>query len=175
VSVLLVGIGSAGIGIAADVHAQLGHAVVAMGTDQGSLDETPIERKLLLGRNTCKGNSASSVEQAQAAAQESVEQIREQLQGYQQLVVFTALGGGTGTGAIPVVAAQAQQMGMQVLLLVALPFSFEQEQRQIALAALEQLQAQYQVKVLENQQAEQGLEDVFAGQSKRAIELVRQL
>lgn len=176
-SVLLVGIGSAGIGVVDDIYSKLGYAALAASTDQSSLDATGIERKLLLGPQICQGESASSAAQALEAALESSAEIVSALDGHQQLVLVAALGGGTASGAVGVIAELAQKVNARVLILAALPFSFEPQQRAAAEQVLKQLQQQYQVLVLDNEQqtaAGDGLDDIFAVQSARALELIRQ-
>lgn len=175
-SVLLVGIGSAGIGVVDDIYNKLGYAALVASTDQSSLDATDIERKLLLGPQVCWGKSAINAEQALEAALESSDDIVGAIDGYQQLVLVAALGGGTASGAVGVIAELAQKVNARVLILAALPFSFERQQRAAAEQVLKQLQ-HYQVLVLDNEQqavAGDGLDDVFAVQSARALELIRE-
>ncbi len=170
---LLVGIGSAGISLVADIQAKLGYAALAVSTDQARLNDSTIEQRLLLGPDCCQGYSAIDAAQAREAALESAEQIRQAMSGHQQVVLVAALGGGTASGAIAVLADQALALGQQVIIVAALPFSFEQQQHNSALQLLEQLQQQYRVLVVDNEH-EQTAGDIYAGQSLRAAELIRQ-
>jgi cell division protein FtsZ len=87
--------------------------------------------KIQLGPQTCKGLGAGNdPEVACAAAEESIEQIRELFCDDTKMVFITAgMGGGTGTGASPVVARVAKEMGVLTVGIVTIPFKFEQRNK----------------------------------------------
>ncbi len=63
------------------------------------------------------------------AAKESMDRIKEYIEGADMLFVTAGMGGGTGTGAAPVIADIAREMGILVVAVVTLPFSFEMQKR----------------------------------------------
>ncbi len=79
---------------------------VLCNTDNQALAESPVPVKLQLGRSITQGLGAGNrPERARDAAEESIEDIRNQLNDGTKMVFITAgMGGGTGTGAAPVIA-----------------------------------------------------------------------
>ena len=64
------------------------------------------------------------------AAEESIEDIRNQLNDGTKMVFITAgMGGGTGTGAAPVIARIAKEMDILTVGIVTIPFIFEGEKK----------------------------------------------
>lgn len=172
-SILLIGIGSAGINLVTDMQAQLKCAALIVSTDQASLEGSTID-SLLLGPNSCGGVSAIDAQQAREAALESAQEITQAMVGVRKAVLVTALGGGTGSGSVGVIAELAQKAGVEVLLLAAMPFSFEQIQYGEALVMLQNLQQQYTVLVLDNEQTSGSeLAVQLAEQSARALALLK--
>ena len=90
---------------------------VLCNTDNQALAESPVPVKLQLGRSITQGLGAGNrPERARDAAEESIEDIRNQLNDGTKMVFITAgMGGGTGTGAAPVIAR--------------IPFIFEGEKK----------------------------------------------
>jgi len=80
-----------------------------------------------VGIGTTEGLGAGGKpEVARAAAEESIERIKELLQDNTKMVFITAgMGGGTGTGASPVVAKAAHDLGILTVGIVTIPFAFE--------------------------------------------------
>ena len=74
---------------------------VLCNTDNQALAESPVPVKLQLGRSITQGLGAGNrPERARDAAEESIEDIRNQLNDGTKMVFITAgMGGGTGTGA----------------------------------------------------------------------------
>ncbi|MDY5858699.1 MAG: cell division protein FtsZ [Porphyromonas sp.] len=92
----------------------------------------PEANKLLLGPNTSKGLGAGNKPNvAREAAEESAEQIRQQLTGDSTRMVFitSGMGGGTGTGAAPVIGRIAQEEGLLTVGIVTIPFLWEGEEK----------------------------------------------
>ncbi len=97
-------------------------------TDAQALDSSPIPNKIQLGST---GLGAGSIpEVGRKAAEESVEDIKNQLETNTKMLFITAgMGGGTGTGAAPVIAAAARELDILTVGIVTLPFSFEGRKR----------------------------------------------
>jgi cell division protein FtsZ len=96
-------------------------------TDVQALAASPVPEKLQLGNVVTRGLGAGcNPEQGRKAAMESIERIKELLEGYTEMVFITAgMGGGTGTGAAPVIAKVAREMGLLTVAVVTLPFRDE--------------------------------------------------
>ena len=103
---------------------------VCANTDKQALDRMDSEFKIQLGEQSTRGLGAGANPQVgQAAAEESRELIRQQLEGTDMVFVTAGMGGGTGTGAAPVVAEIAKDMGILTVGVVTTPFNFEGKRR----------------------------------------------
>ena len=104
---------------------------VLCNTDNQALAESPVPVKLQLGRSITQGLGAGNrPERARDAAEESIDDIKEQLNDGTKLVFITAgMGGGTGTGAAPVIARIAKEMDILTVGIVTIPFIFEGEKK----------------------------------------------
>ena len=104
---------------------------VLCNTDNQALAESPVPVKLQLGRSITQGLGAGNrPERARDAAEESIDDIKEQLNDGTKMVFITAgLGGGTGTGAAPVIARIAKEMDILTVGIVTIPFIFEGEKK----------------------------------------------
>ena len=104
---------------------------VLCNTDNQALAESPVPVKLQLGRSITQGLGAGNrPERARDAAEESIDDIKEQLNDGTKMVFITAgMGGGTGTGAAPVIARIAKEMDILTVGIVAIPFIFEGEKK----------------------------------------------
>ena len=69
--------------------------------------------------------AGSRPEIGEAAAEETLEEIRDCLAGSNMVFLAAGMGGGTGTGAAPVIAAAAREMGILAVGVVTKPFHFE--------------------------------------------------
>lgn len=99
-------------------------------TDMQDLNKSPVENKIILGRETTRGLGAgANPEMGRKAALENEEEIREAMQGSDMVFITAGMGGGTGTGAAPVVAQIAREMGILTVGVVTRPFSFEGKKR----------------------------------------------
>lgn len=96
-------------------------------TDIQALAASPVPEKLQLGNIATRGLGAGcNPEQGRRAAMESIDKLRELLEGPTEMVFITAgMGGGTGTGAAPVIASIAREMGLLTVAVVTLPFRDE--------------------------------------------------
>ena len=140
----LIGIGGAG-GNAVDRMMETdlkGIDLIAANTDVQDLRKVRAHRKLRLGYESTKGLGAGmNPELGKKAAQESVAEISQVLQGSDMVFLAAGLGGGTGGGATPVVARLAKEQGALTVAVVGMPFSFEGSWRtRLAQAALKELE-----------------------------------
>jgi cell division protein FtsZ len=110
-------------------------------TDLQHLNYLPVPNKIHIGESISKGLGAGSKpEIGREAALESLDKIKEAMEGSDMVFIAAGLGGGTGTGASPVIAQVAKEMGILTVAVVTKPFSFEGKVRQrIAEEGLEQL------------------------------------
>ncbi|CUQ47556.1 cell division protein FtsZ [Bacteroides thetaiotaomicron] len=104
---------------------------VLCNTDNQALAESPVPVKLQLGRSITQGLGAGNrPERARDAAEESIDDIKDQLNDGTKMVFITAgMGGGTGTGAAPVIARIAKEMDILTVGIVTIPFIFEGEKK----------------------------------------------
>lgn len=97
---------------------------VLCNTDSKALGDSPVPNRLQLGKDGLGAGNCPEV--AEAAAEESIEEIKEMLNDGTRMVFITAgMGGGTGTGAAPVIARCAREMGILTVGIVTVPFKFE--------------------------------------------------
>ena len=98
-------------------------------------------QRVAIGERTTRGlGSGGKPEVGTKAAEESVEELHELLQGSDMVFVTACMGGGTGTGASPLVAKVAREEGALTIGVVTKPFSFEGSQRmRAAETGIEQL------------------------------------
>jgi len=103
---------------------------VAVNTDKQDLMMSNADEVIQIGKELTKGLGAgSNPDVGQAAAEESVDDLRRMLQGTNLLFITTGLGGGTGNGAAPVIARLAREMGILTIGVVTKPFKFEGPKR----------------------------------------------
>ena len=103
---------------------------VAANTDAKALAMNKAPNKIVLGEKLTRGLGAGANPQVgMDAAKESMDRIKEYIDGADMLFVTAGMGGGTGTGAAPVIADVAREMGILVVAVVTLPFSFEMQKR----------------------------------------------
>ncbi len=115
---------------------------VVANTDAQALALAKAERRIQLGLQVTLGLGAGSQpEIGRAAAEEVMDEIRDQLRGMNMVFIAAGMGGGTGTGAAPVVAQIAREMGILTVGVVTKPFNFEGQRRQrLADAGVTELQ-----------------------------------
>ncbi|WP_028574975.1 cell division protein FtsZ [Desulfonatronovibrio hydrogenovorans] len=110
--------------------AMKGVTFIVANTDVQALKHSRAEYKIQLGEKLTKGLGAGAdPDVGKEAAQESVDQIRESLQGCDMVFVTAGMGGGTGTGAAPVIARVAKEMDALTVAVVTKPFYFEGKRR----------------------------------------------
>ena len=121
----------------------LGCEFVVANTDAQALTSSKAERVIQMGLNVTQGLGAGShPEVGSAAADEVIDEIRDQLSGAHMCFITAGMGGGTGTGAAPVIARAARDMGILTVGVVTKPFQFEGVRRmRTAEAGIQELQA----------------------------------
>jgi len=104
---------------------------VVCNSDAQALENSPVPVKIQLGESQTEGRGAGNKPViGKEAALESLEDIKEVLEGSTRMVFLTAgMGGGTGTGAAPVIAQTARELGVLTVAIVTIPFRFEGQQR----------------------------------------------
>ena len=103
---------------------------IAVNTDVQALHYNKAARKLHIGKTVTRGLGAGmNPELGNQAAEESQNEIRDQLKDADMVFVTCGLGGGTGTGATPIVAEIARDLGALTVAVVTRPFQFEGVQR----------------------------------------------
>ncbi len=114
---------------------------IAINTDRQALDESCAAKKLVIGKNTTGGKGAgANPNVGKQSAEESIEEIKQLLEGADMLFVTAGMGGGTGTGAAPIVAKIARELGILTVGIVTKPFEFEGRGRMVkAEAGIEEL------------------------------------
>ncbi len=103
---------------------------IAVNTDKQALTNSRADKKIQIGEKLTKGLGAGAVpEIGKRAAEESREEIAQQLKGADLVFVTAGMGGGTGTGAAPIVADIARDLNCLTIAVVTKPFQFEGKQR----------------------------------------------
>ena len=128
----VVGIGGAG-GNAINnmIDAKLrGVEFIAANTDSQDLERSACSHRLQLGASITKGlGSGADPECGRMSAEESINEIRETVEGADMVFLTAGMGGGTGTGASPVVARECKECGALTVAVVTKPFKFEGDKR----------------------------------------------
>ncbi len=101
---------------------------VLCNTDNQALNDSPVPVHLQLGKEGL--GAGNKPERARAAAEESIEDIKNMLNDGTRMAFITAgMGGGTGTGAAPVIARVSKEMGILTVGIVTIPFRFEGDRK----------------------------------------------
>ena len=99
-------------------------------TDQQALSRSKAKNRIVLGEQTSGGLGAGgNPEVGRKAAEESIDKIREIVEGANLVFIAAGMGGGTGTGAAPVIAQCAKEAGALTVAIVTRPFTFEGKKR----------------------------------------------
>jgi len=103
---------------------------IAANTDAQVLKISPSPVKIQLGEQITGGRGAGAdPEIGRKATLESIDQIRDVLDGADMVFITAGLGGGTGTGGAPIVANIAKELGALSVAIVTKPFNFEGRKR----------------------------------------------
>ncbi len=130
--IVVFGVGGAG-GNAVNnmIEAQLeGVEFVVANTDAQQLQFSRTDRRIQLGTTITQGLGAGAhPEVGMSAAEESIPEICEHLEGAHMVFITAGMGGGTGTGAAPIIAKAARERGILTVGVVTKPFTFEGRHR----------------------------------------------
>src|SRR5215475_12761216 len=115
---------------------------VIANTDAQSLAQSKAPRKIQMGARVTEGLGAGAQPDiGRAGAEESLDEILEQIGGSHMLFITAGMGGGTGTGAAPVIARAVRELGVLTVGVVTKPFHFEGDKRmKAAERGIEELQ-----------------------------------
>ncbi|HEV2533183.1 cell division protein FtsZ [Phenylobacterium sp.] len=115
---------------------------VVANTDAQQLQFAKTERRIQLGVTVTQGLGAGAhPEVGMSAAEESIPEIGEHLDGAHMVFITAGMGGGTGTGAAPIIAKCARERGILTVGVVTKPFHFEGRHRmRLADAGIGELQ-----------------------------------
>lgn len=103
---------------------------ISINTDAQALYHSEAGTKINIGHATTRGLGAgSNPDIGRQAAEESIDEIRDAIDGSDMIFITCGLGGGTGTGGAPVIAGVAKEMGILTVAVVTKPFSFEGQRR----------------------------------------------
>ncbi|MCJ2184625.1 cell division protein FtsZ, partial [Novosphingobium sp. 1949] len=142
--IVVIGVGGAGgNAIANMIQAQIeGVDFVVANTDAQALNNSIAETRIQLGHEITQGLGAGArPEVGRAAAEESLDEIGQMLEGVHMLFIAAGMGGGTGTGAAPIIAKAAREKGILTVGVVSKPFLFEGTRRmRAAESGIEELQ-----------------------------------
>ena len=141
--ILVLGVGGAGgNAINAMIEAGMeGVEFVAVNTDAQDLKMSKAHAKIQIGMSLTKGLGAGAKHDiGQAAADESLNEIMNYMQGANMVFITSGMGGGTGTGASHVIARAARELNILTVGVTTLPFSYEGPKRmRRAIEGLEEL------------------------------------
>ena len=143
--IMVIGVGGAGnnaLNRMVDVGIR-GVELMAVNTDLKDLRSCKAPNYVQIGQKLTKGLGAGAdPERGEKAAEETIDEIKSRIEGYDMVFITCGMGGGTGTGAAPVIAKAAKDMGILTTAIVTKPFSFESRGRmKKAEAGIERLSA----------------------------------
>jgi len=130
--ILVLGVGGAGgNAINAMIEAGMqGVEFAAVNTDAQDLKLSKADARIQIGISLTQGLGAGAKHDiGQAAADESLNEIINFLQGANMVFITAGMGGGTGTGASGVIARAARDLNILTVGVITLPFSYEGPKR----------------------------------------------
>ena len=125
---LVMGVGGAGGNAINEMidNGLQGVEFIAVNTDAQDLKLSKAKGRVQIGLNLTKGLGAGAkLDIGQAAADESLNEIVNILQGANMVFITAGMGGGTGTGAAHVIARAAKELNILTVGVVTLPFLYE--------------------------------------------------
>ncbi len=126
--ILVMGVGGAGGNAINGMidHGLQGVEFIAVNTDAQDLKLSKANAKVQIGLNLTKGLGAGAkLDIGHAAADESLNEIVNILQGANMVFITAGMGGGTGTGSAHVIARAAKELNILTVGVVTLPFLYE--------------------------------------------------
>ena len=130
--IIVIGVGGAGNNA---VNRMVEEAIggvefVGVNTDKQALTLCKAPTVLQIGEKITKGLGAGAQpEVGQKAAEESIEEVKQLMEGADMVFVTCGMGGGTGTGAAPIIAEISKGLGILTVGVVTKPFTFEGKPR----------------------------------------------
>ncbi len=127
--------GSGGSAVSRMIDSDIqGVEFTTINTDAQALHYSKAKNKVHIGQETTRGLGAGSdPEIGRKAAEESMDEISNIIDGADMVFITAGLGGGTGTGAAPIIAEAAKESGALTVGIVTKPFGFEgQKRREVA-------------------------------------------
>ena len=125
---LVLGVGGAGGNAINEMieNNMQGVEFIAVNTDAQDLKLSKAKSRIQIGLNLTKGLGAGAkLDIGQAAADESLNEIVNTLQGANMVFIAAGMGGGTGTGAAHVIARAAKELNILTVGVITLPFLYE--------------------------------------------------
>ena len=130
--IMVFGVGGAGGNAVNNMIASglQGVEFIVANTDAQALASSKADRVIRIGPVVTQGLGAGAQpEVGRAAAEETIDAIRDHLTGANMVFVTAGMGGGTGTGAAHVIARTARELGILTIGVVTKPFHFEGQRR----------------------------------------------
>jgi cell division protein FtsZ len=128
----VVGVGGAGINaVNRMIDAGISQVeFIAVNTDMQALHTSDAPVKIHIGRELTQGlGSGADPDVGRRAADESYDELKQELRGADMVFVAAGEGGGTGSGAAPIVARISRELGALTVGIVTTPFRFEGTKR----------------------------------------------
>jgi cell division protein FtsZ len=142
-NIKIIGVGGAGGNVVTQMAEENLDQVetIICNTDIKALKRNKSHKKIELGRKLTRGMGAGArPEVGEGAAEESILEISEAVDGANMVFIAAGMGGGTGTGAAPTIARMAMEKQILTVGIVTIPFSFEgTKRRDSGLAGVERL------------------------------------
>lgn len=111
-------------------HGLTGAEFFAVNTDKQALLLSRSKNKIQIGEKLTGGLGVGGDPAiGRRAAEESIDELTEMIEGANLIYIAAGLGGGTGTGAAPIIAELARQKNILTVAVVTMPFLFEGSQR----------------------------------------------
>ncbi len=103
---------------------------VAINTDAQALHHSLAQKKIHIGKDITRGLGAGADPAiGEQAAKESIDEIKQAIEGADMVFITIGAGGGTGSGAGYIIAEIAKNLGGLVIGFATKPFAFEGEKR----------------------------------------------
>ena len=129
--IVLIGIGTSGATTARNVSRAFGSGMRIVLADTDASTGLPDEPFVLLGGDRLSGHgTGGDIVAGRLAAEDSIKQLDEHLEGVRLAVIVTSLGGGTGGGATLEACKHLSSLGIPTVVFATTPFTFEGEDRQ---------------------------------------------
>ncbi len=132
VRIKVIGIGGAGGNAVNNMMANKLRGVdfVVANTDVQDLERSACSFRIQLGPSTTQGLGTGADEEiGRSAAEESVSEVADAVDGAHMVFIAAGMGGGTGTGASPVIARLCKEKKALTVAVVTKPFNFEGDKR----------------------------------------------